>query len=488
MNSITDHYLGHFMINGRKLPGVVSLKGWESRLEVFDDNIIHLPEEKRHTIRGVARSGEKLTICDATGAETAGTNFYYGTTKHFLNLFPHFVAIGPRHLSTHNKVIAELLFSTSGALNLFYDIGAFGSAFNKTRVVKKLMPNWARNDRRSINSTNVFYYADRGPIVDVQLNDMHVQVFNDPTLHFPSPRGIDVRNRIRISLAFNKPLKLQDALRAAYEFGYFCDVISQTKHCIRDIEVRHTSAKVNESFIQLIATNEETDEGARIDFRDHLVSGGLHRQEFETIFARWMKGERDHRSARRRIVECIRYGNHYTADRLVGAANAFDLLPDETVGRPSLPIGVQKALPRLKHEASALPQPYREQVLANIGRIKGANLRQKIIARFNALPPVLRRHFPEIELVIDHAVRTRNYFVHGTVPKLPVGRTYELMFFFTDTLEFIFVAAELYSCGWKYARWLKESEMGRFSEYLRSYDLPLAELKLADGARVGQQA
>jgi hypothetical protein len=488
MNDISDHYLGHFMINGRRLPGVVSLKGQDSRLEIFADSFVHLPEEKMHVIRGVARSGEKLTICDAIGAETSGTNFYYGTTKHFLNLFPNFVAIGPRHLPIHNKVIAELFFTTSGALNLFSDIGAFGGASDKVRDVKKLMPKWAQKDRRKIEFSEVFYYIDRGPIVDVRLNDMRVQAFNAPTWHLPSPRGIDVTNRVRIGISFNRSVKLQDALRAAYEFGYFCDVVSQTTHCIQDIEVRHRSAKEGESFIRLVVTNAETDEGTRIDFRDHLVSGGLHKQEFETILAKWMKAKRNHRSARRRIAECIRYGNHYTADRLVGAANAFDLLPDETVGQPSLPAGAKEALRRLKHEAGALPPPYREQVLANLGRIKGANLRQKITARFKALPPALRRHFPEIELVIDHAVRTRNYFVHGTAPKLPVGRTYELMFFFTDTLEFIFVAAELYACGWRYARWLKEANMGRLREYVRSYDLHLAELKRAGGARVWQQA
>ncbi|ANW00181.1 ATP-binding protein [Bradyrhizobium icense] len=74
MAELQDQYLGHFLIRGRQLPGQVTLKGKDSKFEVFSDHPISLPQEKMRTIRGLPRSGEKITICDAIGADFSTTS------------------------------------------------------------------------------------------------------------------------------------------------------------------------------------------------------------------------------------------------------------------------------------------------------------------------------------------------------------------------------------------------------------------------------
>ncbi len=480
MNRMEDEYLGQFTINGRKLPGVVQLKGPDSRIEVFADDFIFLPEEKMRAIRGVARSGEKLTICYAIGAPISGTASYHGTTRHSMSLFPHYVAVGPRHFDPDRKVIAEFSFTTSGALDLFYDLGAFGDALDRVKDVRRLMPPWARKNPRKILHSDVFYFVNRGAITSVDVDSVRIETFNAVSYRFPSPRGINVSNQVRISLKFKKPVDLGGALGAAHDFRHFCEIVSQTKHVIQSVALRHKNAKMDESPIRLGISHADVRSGANVDFRDHLVSGGLHKREFETVLTRWMETQAEHRSARRRIAECVEGENNYTIDRMVGAANAFDLLPDSAVGRPTLPASVLRTLSDLAVEARKLPPPYREHVAGNLSRVKASNLRQKITARFRLLPKGLRARFPDIDSVIDHAVRTRNYFVHGSKPKLSVDDTYKFISRFTDTLEFIFVAAELHECGWKYARWLKEANMGRKRMFLLSYDEFLSELKKAE--------
>ena len=188
-----------------------------------------------------------------------------------------------------------------------------------------------------------------------------------------------------------------------------------------------------------------------------------------------MKSHSEHQSARQRIVQGFRV-RIYTIDRLVGAANAFDLLPDPTAAKP-LSKKVMKTLAALKQDARSLASPYREQILNSLGRVQGRTLRKKIEARFGALPSGLRQRLPEMAFVIDHCIRTRNYFVHGSEAKLSAAAIQEQIYFMTDTLEFIFIASELSRCGWKFARWLEQSTGGRFKSYLRSYDLSLQELK-----------
>lgn len=284
---------------------------------------------------------------------------------------------------------------------------------------------------------------------------------------------------MRITLKYKHPLKLRDAITAAFEFRGFCEILSQTKHCIKNIIIRHKNAKEREAPIQLYSSHQETEPGADTDFRDHLVSGGLHRNEFKTVLSRWMQRQEAHSSARLRIVQGVREGNSYTIDRLVGAANEFDLLPDSTFRKRKLPAGLLKTSGTLAVDAKKLEQPYRDQVLNNLGRVKGLSLRQKIEGRFRSLPLSLRKHFSEMEFLIDHCVRSRNYFVHGSKPKLSVAATHDLLFLFTDTLEFIFVTAELVECGWKFQRWLKEANRGRLRDYVRSYELALKEVKKA---------
>jgi hypothetical protein len=465
-------YLGHFTIQGRRLPGQVTLAGRDSKLEVFSDHHIHLPKEKMQTIRGVARSGEKVTICNAIGAEMSGSSFYYGTTKHFISLFPHHVAIGPRHIDAERKIVSRISFTTTGAINLFYDHGAFGSSSSKN--IRRLMPDWAKKDRRKITYNRIYYYADRGPIVSAKSKDYEIVVFNGGTFSSPSPKGISVKNEVRIALNFKKAVSLEDALHAAHEFRILCEFLSHAKQCIQNVRIQHKNSERQEGEITLHSSYEESGSGQEADFRDNLISGGFHRGEFKQVIERWL-AKPTHASARQRVIQNMRE-EIYTIDRLVGAANAFDILPEFNVAKP-LPARATKILSKLKTDAKNLPVPYNEQILNSLGRVKAQTLRKKIEAHFSSLPKPLKQRLPDMLLVIEHCVRARNYFVHGTPPKISVDATHQQIFFLTDTLEFIFVISELAKCGWKYDRWIKEPGWGRYRQYLQSYELSLGAFK-----------
>jgi hypothetical protein len=206
----------------------------------------------------------------------------------------------------------------------------------------------------------------------------------------------------------------------------------------------------------------------------------MNRKEFEQVFGAWMERQHSHIDARLRIVQGIHQGRLYTVDRLVGAANAFDLLPADLFAKPRIPARVQKTLLDLTTKARTLKAPYRDQILSNLNRVRGLTLRQKIEGRFRSLPLSLRKRLPEMELMIDHCVRTRNYYVHGSRPKLPLAAVRDFLFLFTDTLEFIFVTSELAACGWNVNRWIKAlGGRAKFKDYLRSYERALSDVKSA---------
>jgi ApeA N-terminal domain 1 len=251
MNKSESQYIGRFRIGNRQLPGLVTLKGAASRLELYSDSLIHVPDERKRTIRGTARTGKKITICDAIG-DSEGSQHYHGTEKHFASMFPHFVAVGPRHLDTDKKVISEIIFTTSEANTLFYDRRAFGSINRSSASIKRLLPSWAKSDRRKIQFSKAFYYIGRGSIISVSTKAIAFDIFNGVSWRSPSPKqGISLTNTVRITLKFLKPVALKDATRSAFDFRIFCEFISQTKHTIDNIQIKHKASTPREGLISL---------------------------------------------------------------------------------------------------------------------------------------------------------------------------------------------------------------------------------------------
>jgi len=60
--------------------------------------------------------------------------------------------------------------------------------------------------------------------------------------------------------------------------------------------------------------------------------------------------------------------------------------------------------------------------------------------------------------------------------------------FFTETLEFIFIAAELCDCGWDYQSWTQRAGNGKFKEYTSNYNHSLARLKAALAENAARKA
>ena len=61
---------------------------------------------------------------------------------------------------------------------------------------------------------------------------------------------------------------------------------------------------------------------------------------------------------------------------------------------------------------------------------------------------VIGERFPELQLVLDEAVNCRNHYVHGSTAKIDYSQHFDMVTFFTDTLEFVFGASDLIDAGW----------------------------------------
>jgi hypothetical protein len=209
--------------------------------------------------------------------------------------------------------------------------------------------------------------------------------------------------------------------------------------------------------------------------------------EFRRTLEGWFVNE-EFALARARLHACRANGNRFTIDRLVAAANMFDIRPVivQKEVDPELASVCEASLKALR----ALPRSDdRDSAIMALSRVGVPTLLKKVLARAG----ILRGHFylKDIEHVLRQAVKCRNYFVHGSGDKVfNYSVVQKHVTFLTETLEFIFAAAELIECGWSGAEWRQRPHTGYhwFSRFIADYENGarklLGELERAKNASI----
>jgi hypothetical protein len=195
----------------------------------------------------------------------------------------------------------------------------------------------------------------------------------------------------------------------------------------------------------------------------------------------WLDRNDEWRSARVRFSRAFAYQNRYDIDRLVGAANMFDILPSSVYpATVALSSELEKARDDARDAFKSLPaSPERDSVLGALGRIGKLSLKRKVRSRANVIAEAIPSQFPQLDLVVDQAVDCRNYYVHGTETNIDYSDNADLIQFLTDTLEFVFAVSDLVEAGWNIESWVMQpsSLSHPFAQYRIDYSRHLGELK-----------
>lgn len=477
-----ESHLGHFTVQEKEHAGMLILDGAKSKLEIYSDDFLHIPAAQMKRVIGISKTGVSITGVNCVGAEVSGTSTYYGRKRHSLSLFPNFVVLGPRHLNPEEAEISALSFSFTHANELFYDWGTFGILLERRKLSFGLLReilNYVKSSskrRRRGGWLDLYFHWERGPIVEIKNALGTITAINATSSSMPSPLGIRVQNKVTVRVDFAAPCTFDAALRVQYILTLFFELASQSRQNVEHITLAHKDGD-REAPLNVYVSNHEHKELESLQPTDVLVSGGLHSEEFETTLNTWLDTYDVRGPARRRFVEGFRRGHSYNTDRLIGAANAFDLLPAtdfrKTALHPDVEALVAECEKRVSEGATSNKAilEYKERLLNTIGLVRGSNLRSKVLSRYATLPIELTGRLPEMETMIAHSIRARNFFVHGSETKFSAEDLYSLAPFFTDTLEFVFATSELQLCGWNTKRWVKESfSSSRLKWYMRNYE------------------
>jgi hypothetical protein len=395
---------------------------------------------------------------------------------------------GHCHLRPHAADVSCLTLRIDDAERIFYDFDAFGMSLNADKHIEALVADNSARIGRPVNvgpEPQIVYFTGKRDIALADTAIGRVTVTHNPSVNpLAAPHRAAIENRILIGLSFEVPLPFYDAIKRLTTLLQFIELIGGRPPNIEWSTLTLASDSHAEP-LDLYWCSQALRPAHGEQRAPHpstiLVDAIRSREEFERVLTAWMAMEETRAEARARFSANYRQQSMFEVDRLVAAANMFDILPDDALpAKQQLPEDVAKAKEAARSIFRALPSSdERESILGALGRLGQRTLRQKIEHRAAIVAKGMACELDGISLVIDEAVKCRNHFVHGSPSTIDYTTHWHLMVFLTRALEFIFGAADLLDAGWDAGAWRRRAGVlaHPFKTTLVEWDQAVSQLR-----------
>ena len=404
-------------------------------------------------------------------------------TNYTVELNPSYVLFGTHHLSPHEAVVHKMHFALEDAGALFYDEHVIGHVVGATansnikEIVKEIMLSrrqFREDDiTTKVQAAGVFFGMVRTkPFINTTTILGQICAW-----HKLEPEGDinyrTLRNEVLITLEFDESLIFDEAMRRTRSVLEFFNLISGRP---QNLKLLTLETSKDESGLDVYVFP-EYERQTRLQARDALVDGVNRSDEFSRMLTNWLDKERNKlwRDVRTRLATYTCERNQFGVDHLVGLANIFDVLPSTEYPPVDRSDDVECAIKECKKVFKQLAPETMEPAMNALGRLHMPSLRDKVKYRAQVLTEKIGDKIPDIDIVIDEAVKYRNYLVHGSGTDVDP----DVARFFADTLEFVFASSDLVESGWDIRYWCdtRLPSSHPFAAYLGSYTERLARMK-----------
>ncbi len=401
---------------------------------------------------------------------------------------PTLLSTASGHLEPEAKEIAEAWFDVDDATTLFYDWDAFGSVINPEPFMKELIESNALGREVPIGlQPEILYFTGKRQIFSVNTAFGKISALHRPTHNLGGPGGVFLKNTISLEIAFEERVQFEEVISRIVILTSYCGFLVGRPQNVRHVFLRLGEATDPPVILRVywsMPPKREPVTGTRKPHpADVLLNGGMQPEQFSNVLQSWLYRHETWHDARGRFFTSFFEGRSYSIDRLIGAANMFDILPASAVPRDT---DLTNDLKDAQSQAVKLfrplpPSPERDSVLGALGRMGKRNLKQKIRYRAQNISELVGNRFPDLELVVDEAVNCRNHYVHGGDARIDYSTHAGAVWFFVDTLEFVFGASDLIASGWDIESWSRTPTSGShpFGQYRLGYATNLQGLTQA---------
>jgi hypothetical protein len=450
---------GWYDIGNRRVLGELKLDGERTAI-TFHDPEFFLIDDQRACIFGTLHDLKKISLIDCHGSGP-GQRFGFGESRYVCDVIPHYVLIGDRHLDPADPAVKQVSLLIDDAEALFPDHDAFGRAFKPKDHIDALANDYETTFNRPLRrgpSPIIHFFGGESEIISVQTDIGHISVRHRQT-HSMSQHSNDYgfKNSTWLEIEFLEAVSLHAAVERTGNFLRFIEILAGRPQNLERMEIYATEVERSKLEVHWLFRPRRSPEweNLRVSNIDLLINPISDRAKFETVLKNWLQLDPERKLPRCRASELRRGQRAFNPDRLVAAANMFDLLPDTALPpKPALSEDLIESKAAARALFKKLPMSdERTSVLQALGRIGTRTLRQKISHRAAIVNRRIHPKLTHLELVVSEAVTTRNYYVHGGDRNFDYDKYPGVSSFLTEALEFIFDASDLIDAGWDVQDW-----------------------------------
>ena len=487
--------------NGRGV-GHLQLCGKDTQLKLLGSEPIGDPDKAFRDQHGFLKNGAKASLLECVFL--GSTEYMSESGKHETRFFPHFVLIGESYIASDDATIKAIHYHFENVDCLVQGRQTFGT-INPTReeFVRILQAEEKRVDKiaqehgweRGKHEVQIGdqpilqYFSGRWEIVQVDAEVGSVRMTNRVSHKLgSSSKGTGIDNEIAVSLQFVAPRTVDDAISALRNVHGFFELCLGQRQRYLWIEAELVEERVQTSdgrnppleVYWSLCNERVSGEAEPTHFQDNLLCPAAQPTEFAKVLSGWLDSAPKVDDARGRFGSAFHSGS-YGVNRIVGAANMFDLLPDTYIPRKKeLDEPTRALVDATRARFEELPEGFpRHSMLSALGRVGSPSLGDKICHRADIVIKADANAFAELHLPCRQAVVCRNHYVHASKGAFDYRQKSNEFAFLADTLEFVFAASELIELGWDYDSWRGKhfGSSHKFGRYVANFEENLRNLK-----------
>lgn len=495
---LNQQTVGQFIINNELYFGEINLNGSDSTLTIYLN--VFVPEASRFEyptqVHGTLYDLTKVTLIDMSFLGVGGNNKQNSDGSYersqYLKFDLHYVVFGDTFIYEDTSYFHSIEFTLPDS-NTLFNFNSFTSIIHssKTKALKLIEEDIKESQLKYGFSKDheKYEFGDR-PEIYIYTGEHILKEFQVPYGSFklrnhinstlPSNRGFIIDNTIVCLIEFKESNKFWEILKTANPIIQLSELIMGRKQIVNTykLEVKNDNS-VLETYDVYQTKIEKRNLNNPVHPLDRLIHVETEANEFENLLNNWLLRQEEWKFARNEFFSVFRK-RLYNSDTLIKVANLYDIIPDNAYQKSELVSEEVLEAKRLCKEIfKNLPISLeRNSILGALGRIGNKSLKHKIRDRYLIIENSGFTELTDINLVIGHAVDCRNFYVHGGIPKFDYSVNFNEVYFFIDTLLFIYGASEMIELGWKFTNWKPDILNAHpFSLYLNSYKNNLSNLE-----------
>lgn len=499
-----DQYNGIFISSDSRFTGHLRIADADSLVKLIGKNFWESAETEYTDVHGMLDDGRKASLLNCV---------LHGQTQHRLDdnaqfesaFFPNYVVVGDEFIHSDEPVIRAVRYHFENVSSLLSGHKAFRSITPDPNDMRRLLEEDHKRSEKIAEKygwpkhafepeigehPSLLYFSGRQEIIAFDTRVGRISLTNRVSRGLGTADGIGFDNEVTANIEFSEPKTLSAAIQALYTLHGLFELSLGYRQRYRWIELELTHCKKHDEYdlhqtcrLYWSLCNKRVEGDAKTSLSDILLAPNRRPEEFARVTAGWMDSAAIMGDPRERFATA--FFGRYGINRIVGAANMFDLLPESRAPKKKEPdASLKAAAEECRKIFAILPDSFAKQsVLSTLGRIGTASLRDKVHHRAEKILAVVGDEFPDLYMPCDHAVLARNHYVHGSQASFDYHKNFTEFAFITDTLEFVFSASDLLDLGWDLKNWMSEasSMTHAFGIYAVSYSDNMSRLKALIG-------